>query len=624
MVAGFLHGVETIELDNGPRPIQVPSTAVIGLVGSFPIHDVSEADRTINEPVLLLNDRDAAKRFGTRKSPGYTGPYAIDAWLDGGAGICVAVNIFNPTTDLNTVAASAETFDAQDEIDLGQVNTTVLAIKGTAVRSGIAYVFDGSNIINLGNELTETKTFSGTPGTINLGAASATVVSVKSVDGVTTYALTTDYTVSNGVISRVALGTIPLNASVSVTYSKTTVTAVTDISGTPYISATDYTATGSRITRLGGGTIPVGAMVLVAYTEANFTFVEKVDFTVDVALGKITRLATPTSRVGALASVTVTYEYPDTPDLAVVIGQTAVDGTRSGMQALLDCYSMFGFYPKILEVPGFSHNLAIATEMDILADKFRAMCLVDAPPGVTRDQAINGRGGIGPAPVMQLSSDRVILCYPQTKIFDVATGAERYEPYSQRLAAVICKNDQERGYWWSPSNQAIPGIIGTERLLTARINDPTSDVNILNSVGICTIFNDFGTGYRAWGNRSSVFPTNTHPLNFISIRRTMDVVHEAIERASLQFIDRPINDALIDSIIESVNQLFRTLISRGALIDGRCFWQKAKNPPSEMALGHLTFDLESMPPPPFERATFESFVNLALLRNLGGVSTVKS
>ncbi len=55
---------------------------------------------------------------------------------------------------------------------------------------------------------------------------------------------------------------------------------------------------------------------------------------------------------------------------------------------------------------------------------------------------------------------------------------------------------------------------------------------------------------------------------------------------------------------------------RGALIDGSCRFNAAKNPDTEIALGHLTFDIEYMPPTPAERITFESFLNIALLKAL--------
>ena len=94
--------------------------------------------------------------------------------------------------------------------------------------------------------------------------------------------------------------------------------------------------------------------------------------------------------------------------------------------------------------------------------------------------------------------------------------------------------------------------------------------------------------------------------------------NESVEYSMLQFIDSPIDNGLIDAIKESVNAFIRTLIARGALIDGKCSYNADKNPPTEIANGHLTFDIEFMPPTPAERITFESFINIALLKNLAG------
>ena len=209
------------------------------------------------------------------------------------------------------------------------------------------------------------------------------------------------------------------------------------------------------------------------------------------------------------------------------------------------------------------------------------------------------------------------MCYPHLKVFDQATVSERLEGMAARLAGVICRKDTENGYWWSPSNTEIMGITGTERPITARINDPQSEANLLNENGIVTVFNSFGTGLRAWGNRSAAWPSMTHPRNFINVRRTADVLHESVEYSMLQFIDYPIDNGLIDAIKESVNGFIRTLIARGALIDGSCTYDPAKNPPTEIALGHLTFDITFMPPTPAERISFESFIDINLLRGLG-------
>jgi phage tail sheath protein FI len=153
--------------------------------------------------------------------------------------------------------------------------------------------------------------------------------------------------------------------------------------------------------------------------------------------------------------------------------------------------------------------------------------------------------------------------------------------------------------------------------LYASLLDSASDVNNLNSDGIVTVFNAFGTGLRVWGNRTAAYPTVTTPDNFISVRRTMDVIEESVELAMLQFLDQPISNALITAILASINAFIRTLIQRGALVAGAASYNPAENPPSSVAAGQLVFDIDVMPPPPAERITFNVFIDTTLLSQLG-------
>ncbi|MBR1627327.1 MAG: phage tail sheath subtilisin-like domain-containing protein [Bacteroidales bacterium] len=300
----------------------------------------------------------------------------------------------------------------------------------------------------------------------------------------------------------------------------------------------------------------------------------------------------------------------------IIGGVDAVTGKRTGLKSFEDCYSLFGYYPKTLIAPVYCENTAIVSEMNVICNKIRAIGIVDAPVGTTVQEAITGRGSQGTIN-FNTSSERIILCYPHLKVYDTETDTIKLQPYSQRLAGVIAAKDIEKGYHWSPSNTEIQGIVGVEKQLTSMINDPTSEVNTLNEAGIVTVFNSFGTGFRTWGNRSAAFPSSTLPTNFINVRRTADILHESVEYSMLQFIDYPIDNGLIDSICETVNQFIRTLIGRGALIDGKCTFNQDKNPTTELANGHLLFDIEFMPPTPAERITFESFIDIELLKSLG-------
>jgi phage tail sheath protein FI len=298
-----------------------------------------------------------------------------------------------------------------------------------------------------------------------------------------------------------------------------------------------------------------------------------------------------------------------------------------------------GFFAKILIAPGYSQNAGIATAMLATANAPRGMALIDSPANTPVGTAIANRGGAGNA--FDTSSTRAILCYPQEAFFDTGlvptevtlngtiplqsvANLSAVGPYSQWVAGAMAWKDLQNGYWWSPSNTEAHGILGPDVTLYASIMDAASDVNNLNSAGILTVFNAFGTGLRVWGNRSAGYPTITTPDNFISVRRTMDVIEESVQLSMLQFIDQPISNALITAILASVNAFVRTLIQRGALAAGSASYIPAENPPNQIAAGQLVFDIDVMLPPPAERISFNVYIDTTLLSQLGKSSALTS
>lgn len=300
----------------------------------------------------------------------------------------------------------------------------------------------------------------------------------------------------------------------------------------------------------------------------------------------------------------------------VLIGSIdGISGARSGMKCWDEALNLFGFNPKILIAPGYSSLSALASELIVCATKFRAITYLDAPYGTTVAQAIAGRGPAGTIN-FNTSSERAELLYPHLKWYDVATDSNQDYPYSAFKAGVRAATDIKDGYWFSDSNREIKGIVGVERNISASPNDPQSDANLLNEKGITTIFNFQATGIRTFGNRSAAWPSSTKAENFIVVRRVKDILAESIEYSAMQFLDQPINTGLIAAIKESVNSFIRVLIARGALIDGQCTYDPAKNPPSEIQLGHLTFDIECAVPTPGERITFNLTHNIELYKTL--------
>lgn len=370
------------------------------------------------------------------------------------------------------------------------------------------------------------------------------------------------------------------------------------------------------------------AGVVVKNEAADTTYTLNKDYTVDAATGVITAVAS-----GALTTdqaVKVSYYYTDASaiDENDVIGDfDANTGTYTGMQLGRMCFAKFGFGPKILIAPGFSQEQVVAAAMDSLARKIRAMSLVDCPTDtpVVQD-VISSRGDTGEA--FGLSSNRTVLCYPNLQFTDLGSRTDGQDitnpttgPYSAWLAGAIAAQDAENGYWYSPSNKVLTGPLGPDVSIYMSAFDPNSDTNNINAAGIVTVFNSFGTGLRVWGNRSSAFPASTAPDNFIPIRRTLDILEDSVELFALQYLDGPITNGFITAVLQSVNAFIRTLVQRGALEPGsKATYDSNVNPPSELAAGHVVFDLIVMPPPPAERITFNVRIDTSLLANITGAA----
>jgi uncharacterized protein len=576
MAVSFLHGVETIETTTGPAPITVVKSSVIGLVGTAPLWAVAApaTPPTINSPFLVNSARDAAN-FGPAVQ-GYSIPYALAAIQAQGAGQVIVVNVLDNSVHHSDLLIPL-TFNSAGAINLGHMGVTNLTLLPTA-----------TTVVSA-----EHQTFSGTPATISL------------------------------VHDNIEAASVVLTSNPA---------------GTTYVQGTDYVvdARTALITCLSGGAITATESVLVTYSYYSGTpFSATADYSVDFINGVVTRLVTGAIGSGATVIASLNYSDPSRVTDAAIIG--AVTGTTyTGIQALLTTYGTMGFFSKVLIASGYAQNADVASALVSLADTVRAVALIDSPPSTSPATAIANRGVADNA--FDTSSTRAILCYPQETFYDtglVPTGitlngalpvpnsanVNSVGPYSQWVAGAIAAQDLQNGYWWSPSNVEVEGILGPDITLYASILDPNSDVNNLNSEGIVTVFNAYGTGLRVWGNRSAGYPNVTTPDNFISVRRTMDVLEESVELSMLQFLDQPISNGLISAILASVNAFIRTLIQRGALVAGTASYNPADNPPNSVAAGQLVFEIDVMPPPPAERITFEVFLDSTLLSQLGTTSS---
>lgn len=281
----------------------------------------------------------------------------------------------------------------------------------------------------------------------------------------------------------------------------------------------------------------------------------------------------------------------------LVGGVNATTGAFEGVHAFLGAESQLGVTPRILLAPGFTHQRPddaanpVVSELVGVAERLRAVIIADGP-NTTDDDATTYAGDFGSA--------RVYVCDPWVKKMG-SDGAITASPASPCVAGLIAKSDNDRGFWWSPSNQAINGIVGTGRAIDFALGDANARANLLNEQAVATIIRQ--DGYRLWGNRTL---SSDPKWVFLSVRRTADMINDSLLRAHLWAIDRNISKTYVHDVIESVNSYLRHLTTIGAILGGNCWADPDLNTPDQIAQGKVYFDFDFTPPFPAERITFRS------------------
>ena len=157
------------------------------------------------------------------------------------------------------------------------------------------------------------------------------------------------------------------------------------------------------------------------------------------------------------------------------------------------------------------------------------------------------------------------------------------------------------GFWWSPSNREILGIVGTTRPIDFALGDPNARANLLNENEIATIIRE--KGYRLWGNRTCSADSK---WAFLSVVRTADLLNDSLLRAHLWAVDRNVSKTYFDDVANGVNAYVAELVGLGALLGGSCVATAELNTKTTLAAGRVYFDIDFTPPPPAERVTFRS------------------
>lgn len=301
------------------------------------------------------------------------------------------------------------------------------------------------------------------------------------------------------------------------------------------------------------------------------------------------------------AQVYVTYARPNVDAVTGMMISGTVDtetGRSTGLELVSEIYSRFGLTVGTIIAPGFSHltevGLKMAAKASDINGHFSALAIADLDT--------TGVGGYAQALEQKRTKGyenaHLIVCYPNVK------NGDRVQHLSTHLAGIMARTAVDEGDipYKSPSNKQIymsgmcnadgsPNYFGLD------------SANVLNGQGIVTVTNF--NGFKVWGNRTSIYPTDGDPKeSWINVRAMFDFIKTQLTLNFWSQLDVPITRRQIDSIINSVNTYLNGLTNKGALLGGRIEFNESENSEAGLMNGQINFHCYITPPSPAQEINF--------------------
>ncbi|KOY02191.1 phage tail sheath subtilisin-like domain-containing protein [Pseudomonas nunensis] len=335
---------------------------------------------------------------------------------------------------------------------------------------------------------------------------------------------------------------------------------------------------------LGGGTALAGELKLIT-TEREAIAA----FGPDSAITKACQAIYTKAK-----AVIVAIGVPKLEDAALqtsaIIGGVLASGKRTGLQALLDGKSLFNAQPRLLIAPGHTATQAVATALDGLAQKLRAIGIIDGP-GTTDEAAMAYADNFG--------SRNLFMVDPGVQYWDTTLSKTVDAPGSAWAAGLFAWTDAEYGFWASPSNKEFTGITGTTRAVEYLDGDETCRANLLNNANITTIIRD--DGYRLWGNRTL---SSDPKWAFVTRVRTLFILMDAVQAGHKWAVDRSITKTYVKDVTDGLEAFMRDLKAQGAIINFEVYPDTELNTASQIAQGKVYWRIRFTDVPPAENPNF--------------------
>lgn len=351
--------------------------------------------------------------------------------------------------------------------------------------------------------------------------------------------------------------------------------------------------------------------VIVKSQDGTTSFVVNQDYLLsydqsgDLVVAKIPSTLGGTIGDGPNIQVQISYTPIDASKIIkddIIGGVDSVTGKGTGLEAIEDVFPLLAIVPGILLAPGWAQNPEVAAVLSSKADNingcFRCTSYVD----IDSEVVIKPQDVFNWKNTNNYTDHRLIACWPRVAI-------DTRDSWLSTEAAALTE-------WVDNSNNNIP--VESPSNKNVKINktiagpqDAPIDImfgkgsaDMLNGQGIVTALNWIG-GWKLWGNNTAVYPASSDPKDrWIPVRRTTDWLGNTIVLTIYQFVDKPGNRRLIDSVIDSLNIWLNSLVNSGNCLGARVEFRQDENSDTELLNGHYTFHVYEAFPTPAEWIEF--------------------
>lgn len=241
---------------------------------------------------------------------------------------------------------------------------------------------------------------------------------------------------------------------------------------------------------------------------------------------------------------------------------------RTGAYALLDAEARTGQTPRLLAAPGAA-DAAVTTALAAVAADLRAIAVVSAD-GATRADAITA------AP----DTENVYAVWPRL-VISTPDGETVARPADALVCGHIARVDRDESFAASPSNRVMRGVLRAATPVAFRLDDRSSDANLLNRAHVAT-FVRRGASIYLWGNALS-------DGELLAGRRARSIIGDELTSFVRDYVDRRVDIPFVEHILGRMNSYLRTQVLAGHIASGRAWFDSAYNTSATLNTNRVTF-----------------------------------